>query len=228
MNWSFKRMIREIVLSRVYQLSSEHCEQAFSADPENRLLWRMNRRRLEVEALRDSLLAISGRLDASPAESVVADMPDQATGVGDKPRKPLESVRRSVYLPVIRNDLRPEFQIFDFADPQTVSGRRNLTIVAPQSLFLMNSKLLRDSARSLAEKLLQRVGSRDEEEFVRAACREIFGRSPSTDEMQFSVEYLAECSREVSGDSEDQHSRAAALATLCQALMCSSQFLYVD
>ena len=155
-------------------------------------------------------------------------MPDQATGVGDKPRKPLESVRRSVYLPVIRNDLRPEFQIFDFADPQTVSGRRNLTIVAPQSLFLMNSKLLRDSARSLAEKLLKRVGPRDEKEFVRAACREILGRSPSESEMQFSVEYLAECSTDVSGDSEDQQSKANALATLCQALMCSSQFLYVD
>jgi hypothetical protein len=228
LNWSFKQMIREITLSRVYQLSSEHSEEAFRADPENRLLWRMNRRRLDVEALRDSVLAISGQLDPSSAESVAADLPDQATGVGDKPRKPLESVRRSVYLPVIRNDLRPEFPIFDFADPQTVSGRRNLTTVAPQSLFLMNSKLLRDSARSLAEKLLQRVGSRDEKEFVRAACREIFGRSPSADEMQFSVEYLAECSREVSGDSEDQHSRAAALATLCQALMCSSQFLHVD
>ena len=228
MNWSFKRMIREIVLSRVYQLSSEHSEEAFAADPENRLLWRMNRRRLDVESLRDSLLAISGRLDVSPTESVVADMPDQATGVGDKPRKPLESVRRSVYLPVIRNDLRPEFQIFDFADPQTVSGRRNLTIVAPQSLFLMNSKLLRDSARSLAEKLLQRVGSRDEKEIVRAVCREILGRSPSAGEMQFSVEYLAECSQEGSGDSEDQQSKATALATVCQALMCSSPFLYVD
>jgi hypothetical protein len=92
----------------------------------------------------------------------------------------------------------------------------------------MNSKLLRDSARSLAEKLLKRVGPQDEKEFVRAACREIFGRSPSASEMRFSVEYLAECSRDVSGDSEDRQSKATALATLCQALMCSSPFLYVD
>src|SRR6185295_16615517 len=137
------------------------------------------RRRLDVEALRDSVLAISDQLDRSPTESVVAALPDQATGVGDKPRKPFQSVRRSVYLPVIRNDLRPEFQILDFADPQTVSGRRNLTIVAPQSLFLMNSKLLRDSARSLAENLLKQVGPQDEKELVRAACRKILGRSPS-------------------------------------------------
>src|SRR4030095_2074123 len=87
-NWSFKRVIREIVLSRVYQLSSEYSEEAFAVDPENRLLWRMNRRRLEVEALRDSLLAGSGQLDLSPAESTVAHLPDQATGVGDKPHKP--------------------------------------------------------------------------------------------------------------------------------------------
>ncbi|MCI0540515.1 MAG: DUF1549 and DUF1553 domain-containing protein, partial [Verrucomicrobiales bacterium] len=169
LNWSFKQMIREITLSRAYQLSSEYNEKAFAADPENRLLWRMNRRRLDVEALRDSVLAISGQLDFSSAESVVANLPDQATGVGDKPRKPLESLRRSIYLPVIRNDLRPEFQILDFADPQTVCGRRNLTIVAPQSLFLMNSQLLRDSARSLAENLLKQAGSEDQENLVRAA-----------------------------------------------------------
>jgi hypothetical protein len=228
MDWSCKKLIREIVLSRVYQLSSEHSEEAYRVDPENRLLWRMNRRRLEVEALRDSVLAISGQLDASPAESVVANLPDQATGVGDKPRKPFPSVRRTVYLPVIRNDLRPEFQILDFADPQTVSGRRNLTSVAPQSLFLMNSQLLRDSARSLAERLSKRAGSLDEKEFVREACREILGRSPTAGEIQFSIEYLAECSKEISGDSKDQQSKATALADLCQALMCSSQFLYVD
>jgi hypothetical protein len=228
MNWSCKQLIREIVLSRVYQLSSEHSEVAYGSDPENRLLWRMNRRRLEVEALRDSVLAISGQLDPSPAESVVTNLPDQATGVGDKPRKPFQSVRRSVYLPVIRNDLRPEFQILDFADPQTVSGRRNLTTVAPQSLFLMNSQLLRDSARSLAVKLSKRAGSQNEVEFVREACREILGRSPSPGEIQFSLAYLAECSREVSGDSKDPQSTATALANLCQALMCSSQFLYVD
>src|SRR5205823_7093319 len=122
----------------------------FRVDPENRLLWRMNRRRLDVEALRDSLLALSGELDFSPAESTVAHLPVQATGVNDKPHPPFESRRRSVYLPVIRNDLRPEFSIFDFADPQTVSGRRNQTIVAPQALFLLNSELLRDSARKLA------------------------------------------------------------------------------
>jgi len=226
MNWSFKRMIREIVLSRAYQMSSEHREKAFRADPENRLLWRMNRRRLDIEALRDSVLAISGQLDASPAESVVKHLPDQATGVGDKPHKPLESVRRSVYLPVIRNDLRPEFQVFDFADPQTVSGRRNMTVVAPQSLFLMNGQLVRDAARILAEKLWKQ--DRDEKEFVRATYMEILGRTPSAEEIRSARGYLTDFSREAAAKGVNEESKIAASASLCHALMCSSQFLYVD
>ena len=89
-----------------------------------------------------------------------------------------------------------------------MSGRRNLTTVAPQALFLMNSKLLQDSARSLAENL----SCADEKDFARAAYRKILGRSPSADEVRFSLAYLAEADR----------------ASLCQVLMCSSQFLYVD
>jgi hypothetical protein len=228
-DWSFKRMIREIVLSHTYQLGAENREEASRVDPENRLLWRMNRRRLDVEALRDSLLAISGQLDFSPAESTVAHLPDQATGVGDKPHKPFESRRRSVYLPVIRNDLRPEFTLFDFADPQTVSGRRNQTNVAPQALFLLNSELLRDSARRLAEKLTDRVGPADEKDLVCAAFREVFGRAPSASELRFAREYLAGRPRGDTRASGDRRPvEADALAALCQALLCSSQFLYLD
>jgi hypothetical protein len=228
-DWSFKRMIREIVLSHTYQLGAENCDGAFRVDPENRLLWRMNRRRLDVEALRDSLLALSGQLDFSPAESTVTHLPDQATGVNDKPHKPFESRRRSVYLPVIRNDLRPEFSLFDFADPQTVSGRRNQTIVAPQALFLLNSELLRDSARRLAEKLLDRAGHTDEKALVRAAFREVFGRAPSADELRFAHEYLTDWPRGDAGASEGRRPVGVdALAALCQALLCSSQFLYLD
>jgi hypothetical protein len=222
-NWSFKQMIREIVLSRAYQMSSDHREETFREDPDNRLLWRMNRRRLDIETLRDSILAVSGQLDSAPAESVVKHLPDQATGVGDKPHKPLESVRRSVYLPVIRNDLRPEFQVFDFADPQTVCGRRNQTTVAPQTLFLMNGRLLRDSARIMAARLSKQAACRGEREFVFAAYSEIFGRSPSAEEIKSALGYLAESAPE---NSESGSSRGH--ETLCHALMCSSQFLYVD
>jgi hypothetical protein len=181
----------------------------------------MNRGRLDIETLRDSVLAVSGQLDPSTAESVVKHLPDQATGVGDKPHKPLESARRSVYLPVIRNDLRPEFQVFDFADPQTVCGRRNQTTVAPQTLFLMNGRLLRDSARILTEKLSKQSACHDERGFVFAAWSQILGRSPSAEELSSALGYLAESPPENSGSGR-------ARETLCHALMCSSQFLYVD
>jgi len=129
-----------------------------------------------------------------------------------------------VGISVIRNDLRPEFQVFDFADPQTVSGRRNRTMVAPQALFLMNGPLLRDSARILAKKLWKQAGSRGEKEWVRAAYAEVLGRSPSADEIRSALSYLAESGIENS----EPESKTAALASLCHALMCSSQFLYVD
>src|SRR5690606_24265192 len=95
--WSLKRLVRTLVLSRTYQLSTQVDESAAAIDPENRLLWRMNRRRLDVEALRDGLLAISGQLDRTPAESTVAHLTVQATGVGIGPRQIITSVRRSIY-----------------------------------------------------------------------------------------------------------------------------------
>ena len=106
----------------------------------------MSRRRLQVEALRDGLLAMSGQLDPSPAESVVAEFGVQATGVGVKPNKQVPSVRRTVYLPVIRNDLPALFQLFDFGDSLSVNGRRSTTNVAPQALFMMNSPLVLEAA----------------------------------------------------------------------------------
>ena len=148
--WSVKRLIRHLVLSRTYQLSSNFDRAAAARDPENRWLWRMNRRRLQVEALRDGLLAVSGQLDPSPAESVVAELNVQATGVGVKPNKPVRSVRRTIYLPVVRNDLPAIFQLFDFGDSLSVNGRRSTTNVAPQALFMMNSPLVLEAATRTA------------------------------------------------------------------------------
>ena len=152
--WSVKRLIRDLVLSRTYRLSSNFDRAAAARDPENRWLWRMNRRRLQVEALRDGLLAVSGQLDRSPTESVVADLSVQATGVGVKPNKPVRSVRRTIYLPVVRNDLPALFQLFDFGDALSVNGRRSTTNVAPQALFMMNSPLVLEAADRTAASVL--------------------------------------------------------------------------
>src|SRR5207253_2850682 len=115
--WSVKKLHRLIMLSSAYQMSTAYDPKAALADPENRLCWRRNRRRLEAEALRDALLAVSGRLDRAMGGSLLqganrAYVPGYPNGTYDR----YDFGRRSVYLPVIRSDVYPLFQAFDFAD----------------------------------------------------------------------------------------------------------------
>src|SRR5262249_52953889 len=149
--------------------------------------WRMNRRRLSVEALRDSLLSVSGQLDRSPAESVVADLGVQATGVGVKPNKPVQSFRRTVYLPVVRNDLPPLFQLFDFGDSLSVNGRRSTTNVAPQALFMMNGPLVLEAATHTARIVLAGCGAPDKRELLKRLYIRVVGRPPRHEEIEPSL-----------------------------------------
>lgn len=129
--WSIKRLVREVTLSRVYQMASDHDEDAWQADPENRLLWRANRRRLPAEAIRDSMLAISGHLDLSPGGSPVEGLGtlvnNNSADADAYERK--ETAKRSIYLPIIRNELPATLTVFDFADPDLVVGKRPVTNV---------------------------------------------------------------------------------------------------
>jgi hypothetical protein len=231
--WSMKRLIRSLVLSRVYQLSSEFSRAAATQDPENRLLWRMHRRRLQVESLRDGLLTVSGQLDPSPAESVVAELGVQATGVGVKPNKPVHSVRRTVYLPVVRNDLPALFQLFDFGDSLSVNGRRSITNVAPQALFMMNSPLVLEAATHTAEIVLAGRNASDEPQLLRRIYIRILGRPPHPDEIEPSLALvhaaLAESTRsESTVNAPAVEPAVRAWAILGQALFCSTNFQYLD
>src|SRR5262249_6132196 len=161
-----------------YQLSSTFDREAAARDPENRWLWRMNRRRLQVEALRDGLLAASGQLDPSPTESVVAELNVQATGVGVRPNNPAPSVRRTIYLPVIRNALPALFQLFDFGDSLSVNGRRSATNVAPQALFMMNSPLVLEAAEHTAASVLTGCDDPDEHRTLERLYLRILARPP--------------------------------------------------
>ena len=139
--WSLKTLVRRIVLSRTYQLSTQEDSRALAADPENRLLWRANRRRLDAECLRDALLV--GRAAGSRIEMGGPTFPAElAADYGFKH----SDTRRSVYLPVFRNSLPDLFEVFDFADPSMVVGRRNVSTVAPQALFLLNHPFVLDQA----------------------------------------------------------------------------------
>ncbi len=228
--WSLKRLIRDLVLSRTYLLSSNYDRAGASRDPENRWLWRMNRRRLQVEALRDGLLAVSGQLDRSPTESVVADLNIQATGVGVKPNKPVRSVRRTIYLPVVRNDLSSLFQLFDFGDALSVNGRRSTTNVAPQALFMMNSPLVLEAANRTATSVLAGCDVSDEHQVLERFTIRILGRPPRPDEIEPSLTLVHAVLAESSSSEKavDGSARVRAWAVLSQALFCSTGFQYLD
>ena len=123
-----------------YQQSSEENPEYALRDPENKWLWRMNRRRLDFEAMRDSLLAISGRLDQA-----MGGQPVDITAV------PFSS-RRTVYGFIDRQDLPNLFRTFDFASPDSSSPQRFQTIVAPQALFMLNSPFVQERVRNLTDR----------------------------------------------------------------------------
>ena len=129
--WSLKALHREILLSSTYQQSSRFDSQGFARDPGNMLLWRMNRRRLDVEAWRDAMLAVAGRLDESiGGPSVGLDAPANR--------------RRTAYAAVSRHDLAWMLRLFDFPDPNITSGGRVETTVPLQQLFVLNSEFMAD------------------------------------------------------------------------------------
>jgi hypothetical protein len=211
-NWSVKRLVREIVLSHTYQLSSTSDAKDLAADPESRLRWRMNRRRLDAECIRDAMLAVSGEFDLTTGGSTYKPGMQFDYGYAQT------SKRRSVYLPVFRNALPELFQVFDFADPSMVVGRRSVSTVAPQALFMMNNTFPRERAEAAAKRLLADELLRDDDARLDFATRAILGRSATTDERSTLIGFL-----QSRGDNRD-----AAWADVVHALFASTDFRYVN
>jgi hypothetical protein len=214
--WSIKRAVRRIVLSRTYQMSSEHNEQAWQADPENRLLWRIHRRRLPAEAIRDSMLAISDQLDLKPGGSPVKGLGTLVTtNNSDADQYQAQETRlRSAYLPIIRNELPPILTVFDFADPDLVTGRRAATNVPAQALLLMNSPFVMDCAEQTAKKLLEREFT-DNRELVAELYRLVLAREPTKQESDRAAAFLG---------SIESSDRTKQLARLVHVLFASTEF----
>ena len=156
--WSVKSVIREIMLSRTYQLSTGFHRANFENDPDNKFLWRMNRRRLEVEAIRDAMLYVSGELKLEPPRGspVHRWKRNGQVRAGNKQLEPwdVEQNYRSVYVPVIRTQLSQFFETFDFPEASETHGARDVTTVATQALFFMNSPFVRRQASAASERLL--------------------------------------------------------------------------
>jgi len=223
--WSVKRAIRRIVLSRAYQLSSAkaHGSQpvGLAADPKNRLLWRHNRRRLAAEAIRDAMLAASGQLNLKAGESSVTGLGEQAVAnnLRDKTgRLKGQATRRSIYLPLIRNDLPDFLTVFDFADPNVVVGARSVTTVPAQALLMMNSNFVKEQARLLAERVL-RQEDLDETGRLAMIYELTLGRKPTGVEQSRALSYIRE---------QDAKNATAAWADFCHAILASTEFRFVE
>ena len=171
--WSQKRLIRSLVLSRTYGLDSAHDDLAHAADPENRLLWHGNCFRLDAEALRDTMIFISGKLVSStggPAMPLefVENTGNIKEGNVNPPSymfqkwRPGQEFLRTIYLPVIRSKAQPGpamlRNVFDFPQPSQLTGQRAITAVPTQALFLMNSPVVKEQAAVLATRIQEEAG----------------------------------------------------------------------
>jgi hypothetical protein len=237
--WSVKAMHRLIMLSGTYQQSAAADERAARLDPDNRLLWRFPRRRLEAEALRDALLAAAGSLDrraggpeAADALWKKAEILDDKRGFAPNRMQTndpyYDTPRRSVYLPVVRNALPDVLALFDAADPNAVSAVRNDTTVPAQALFLLNNPFVRAQALRFARSLLADAKA-DDGGRVRSAHLRALSRPATGDEVREALAYLdAYAARATAAGKSSRDARLAAWQSYCQALFCSNEFLYVN
>jgi hypothetical protein len=228
--WSVKKLIRSIMLSSAYQMSVQHNPGAYARDPDNKLVWRMNRKRLEAEAFRDAMLAVSGKLEEARGG------PALPTANLNNPRIIAEgglqvatnSARRSVYLPTLRGNLDDLFLVFDFPDPHTPIGKRHVTSAATQALYVMNSPFVIEQAKSWAERL-EKSKDADDAARVKRAFVEAFGREASGGELLRAKAFLNDFAEAAVAKEPDAAARKKlAWQAFCQALIASAEFRYLN
>jgi cytochrome c553 len=205
--WSLKKLHRRILLSKVYQQASDDRPEAIKVDPENRLLWKMNRQRLEFEPMRDTLLAVAGRLDGA---------------IGGRPVDLFASpftTRRGVYGFIDRQDLPGTLRVFDFASPDVSTPMRPQTVVPQQALFGMNSPFVVEQAKALASRP-EVVSAASSESKVQALYGLIYARGADADEVSAGIRFLD--APVEAGSAPD------ATWQYAQALLLANEFVFVD
>jgi hypothetical protein len=196
------------MLSNAYQMSSEITPEKNEKDVDNRLLSRFGMRRMTVEEIRDSLLQLDGDIDLTMGGTLqTGEGTDKEFSDGRKSLHPDSSKRRTVYLPLRRSNLSTLLTLFDFGDGTTSTEIRAQTNVAPQALFMMNSKFVAERSGSLAKLLLYKV----------------LGREPTSEEAAASLEYV----RRFPAKSSDDGARLLAWTSLCRTLIASNDFIYI-
>ena len=224
-NWSPKSLLRELVLSRTYRLSSRSNPIQHDRDPDNRLLWRMNRKRLDAESLLDSMLAISGRLQRHLGGSQIRPSTKNDYNYSQ------DSTRRALYWPVLRNSLPQLFKVFDFANPSMVTGRREHSATTPQALFLMNNPWVAQQADHAARRLLASENL-DDQQRIRLAVASTLGRPPTYSESKTMLVFIRSRNDDKTdignGDTADKNARRQQQwSQLIQTLFASIDFRYL-
>ncbi|MDA1018199.1 MAG: DUF1549 and DUF1553 domain-containing protein, partial [Planctomycetota bacterium] len=233
--WSIKQLIRSLVLSRTYQLAGDNVGNGPQVDPDNVLLWHMSLRRLEVEPFRDALLAVSGRLNRKRRVGSVI----QQIGVFSDYEfnfkvkltpEMLRSDHRTVYLPVVRGLLPEMSSLFDFADPNSLIGRRDETTVPSQALFLMNSPTMIEFAKDTVDRLLAQE-SLDDAERLRQLYELALARKPTDAEQAMALSFLAGeqgLVKPSKGSRSADEIKRQAWLDLCQAVLAGNEFRHVQ
>jgi hypothetical protein len=233
--WSQKQFIRALVLSRAYRLGSGNDPVAMKVDPENRMFWRMNRQRLDAEALRDALLAVSGELKlGGGGPALVLENIENTGGLVQKgvnppnythkvPR-PEEEFTRTIYLPVLRNGYAAADRtraFFDFVNPAQIAGQRAQTVVPTQALFLLNNDLLRKRAGTLAKNVIAAHPDRDGR--LAELWRRVFSRALTAAERDDASAFLDKLDPLLKNRATAE---SVAWQELCHGLLASNEFIY--
>ncbi|MFO1000374.1 MAG: PSD1 and planctomycete cytochrome C domain-containing protein [Planctomycetaceae bacterium] len=217
--WSIKTLHRTIMLSEIYQQQSLSHSEGESKDPENRWLWRMNRRRLDWESLRDSLLKVSGQIDFTMGGPSVPLLSEPF------------STRRSIYGFIDRQNLPGLFRTFDFVAPDSSAPQRLQTTVPQQALYLLNSPFMQQRTAALANRIssLQNAGdSADVEQRICNLYELIYSRSPTADELQLGKNFLADIPPADPSAAPALDGEFSLWQEYVQSLLLSNEFVFVD
>ena len=209
-NWSIKSLIREIMNSQTYQMNSENNLDKIKIDPENIFLWKQNSRRLDAESIRDTILYVGDNLQSS--EGGPSIKPGTKTEYGYI----FKSSTRSIYNPVFRNTLPEIMQVFDFADPNMVTGKRTNSSVPTQALYMLNSSFIRENSINAAKKFTLEFNT-DNSSKIENAYKKVLGRIPSPKEIQIIQDYLT-----------SQKDELKAWSNIFQSLFSSIDFRFVN
>jgi hypothetical protein len=212
--WSLKKMHRTIMNSSTYQMASDvefpESQQYSQLDPENRLLWRRARRRLEAEPVRDSILFVGGALD---------------TKMGGKAPH-VNANRRAIYLPINRASLYEMFSTFDYVETANHIEQRPTTTVPHQALFLLNSPMVHDQATAIARRLIAEFETADAR--LRGLFRLLYARQPTEAELTRSVHFLETATSQLEAVSDPSERTVQTWAALCRSLIAANEFVYID